>query len=246
MNVKDIKLFCLPYAGGSAVMYNSLEKYINEAIEIIPLEYSGHGERISEDFYCDFKEMVSDVAKTIIENLTDAPFAFLGYSMGSLVAYEVYYEIYRRTGRRPVHIFFAAHVAPEVRETQEMSYYNAAQKLTKNLTKMGGEFHEVLNHEELIDLMVPIFYSDLKLYTQYNYMMKTEPILSNITIVYSDEENKNEKIYEWSKHTTKFCRYYKMEGNHFFINFYTEEFVKIINKTLLAEMSLNSLEASLI
>ncbi|MFJ8100466.1 MULTISPECIES: thioesterase domain-containing protein [unclassified Lysinibacillus] len=44
--MKDIKLFCLPYAGGSAVMYNSLEKYINEVIEIIPLEYSGHGERI--------------------------------------------------------------------------------------------------------------------------------------------------------------------------------------------------------
>lgn len=246
MKVKDIKLFCLPYAGGSAVMYNSLEKYTNEIVEIIPLEYSGHGERISEEFYGNFNEMVSDVATTIIENITDAPFALLGYSMGSLVAYEVYYEVFRRTGKKPVHIFFAAHVAPEVREIQETSYYKSAQKLTNNLTKMGGTYQEVLNHEELIDLMVPIFYTDLKLYTQYEFMMKTEPISSNITIVYSDEENKNENIYEWSKHTSKFCRYYRIEGNHFFINVHTEEFVKIINKTLLTEMSLYSLEASLI
>ncbi|MEY9973206.1 surfactin synthase thioesterase subunit [Lysinibacillus sp. RC46] len=46
---------------------------------------------MEKEFYCNFKEMVSDIAITIIEKLTDAPFALLGYSMGSLVAYEVYY-----------------------------------------------------------------------------------------------------------------------------------------------------------
>lgn len=37
--------------------------------------------------------MVDDIASKIIDYLDDDQFSILGYSMGSLVAFEVYYEI---------------------------------------------------------------------------------------------------------------------------------------------------------
>ncbi|MEK7017057.1 thioesterase II family protein [Bacillus sp. FSL R9-9410] len=91
--MEKIKLFCLPYAGGSASMYYQLKGYMHKIVDVIPIEYSGHGERISENYYASFKNMVDDIASKIIDYLDDDQFSILGYSMGSLVAFEVYYEI---------------------------------------------------------------------------------------------------------------------------------------------------------
>ncbi|MCU5680699.1 thioesterase domain-containing protein [Bacillus wiedmannii] len=84
--MEKIKLFCLPYAGGSASMYYQLKGYMHKIVDVIPIEYSGHGERISENYYASFKNMVDDIASKIIDYLDDDQFSILGYSMGSLVA----------------------------------------------------------------------------------------------------------------------------------------------------------------
>ncbi len=43
-----ITLFCIPYAGGSAVIYSKGEKYIDACIEIVPVELAGRGKRFDE------------------------------------------------------------------------------------------------------------------------------------------------------------------------------------------------------
>lgn len=235
--MKSMQLFCLPYAGGSAFMYYSLGKELDDRIEHIQIDYAGHGERISEEFYTDFTGMVNDVASIIIKQLEDIPFAILGYSMGSLVAFEVYYEIMKRTGKRPDHLFFAAHAAPQLHQGREYSYEASINKLKLNLAKMGGSAIEALQHEELLDMVVPVFHTDLNLYSDYKYMNKEHALLSNVTIIYSDDENVDNTITEWSKYTTRHCTYCKMEGNHFFIHSQMTQMSRIINRTLITELS---------
>lgn len=237
MNVKAVQLFCLPYAGGSSFMYEPIQAYTREWIDVVPIEYAGHGVRFSENYYTQIAEMVSDVATQIIERLDDKPFAILGYSMGSLIAYEVYYEICKRTDRRPIHMIFAAHMPPEFHiRTDELTYTLAFQRLEANLVTLGGSV-QVNDHRELIDWIIPRYQADLALYSNYVYQNKAELIDSNITILFSEEDNKNDQIYEWSKHTSNFCLYNKMKGNHFFINTETEEMAKIINRLLITEIS---------
>nr|WP_283246476.1 alpha/beta fold hydrolase [Paenibacillus sp. Marseille-Q4541] len=237
--MKAIQLFCLPYAGGSSFMFEPVQTYMREWIEVIPIDYAGHGLRIMEDFYTDFQQMVSDVATQIIERLNGKPFAILGYSMGSLIAYEVYYEICKRTERRPIHLFFAAHVPPDFHiRTEELTYALASKRLEANLVTMGGGNVLVQHHRELLEMITPRYHIDLTLYSNYLYCMKENLIEANITIIFSEEDNKNNQMYEWSKHTSKFCLFQKVKGNHFFINTETEEMAKILNRVLITELSI--------
>ncbi|MDI6674600.1 thioesterase domain-containing protein [Bacillus wiedmannii] len=61
-------------------MYYQLKGYMHKIVDVIPIEYSGHGERISENYYASFKNMVDDIASKIIDYLDDDPFSILGYS----------------------------------------------------------------------------------------------------------------------------------------------------------------------
>lgn len=237
--MKAVQLFCLPYAGGSSFMFEPIQTYMREWIDFIPIEYAGHGLRISEEFYTDFQQMISDVATQIIEKLNGKPFAILGYSMGSLVAYEVYYEIYKRTERCPIHLFFAAHVPPEFHvRTEELSFTLASQRLEANLVTIGGGSVKVQHHKELIEMITPRYHADLTLYSNYMYCKKENLIEANITIMFSEEDNKNNQMYEWSNYTSKFCLFQKLKGNHFFINTETEEMARILNRMLVTELSI--------
>ncbi|GMR68621.1 thioesterase II family protein [Bacillus sp. MN7755] len=233
--MEKIKLFCLPYAGGSASMYYQLKGYMHKIVDVIPIEYSGHGERISENYYASFKNMVDDIASKIIDYLDDDQFSILGYSMGSLVAFEVYYEILKRTGRKPLHLYFVANGPPEEKDNNLKVSNMSSDRVVENIRSLDG-YDFLLEDKELLDLCVKNFEVDFKLYKEYKYTKKEEKCLSNISIIYSEEDNVDDNIFKWTKYTERFCNYKKMKGNHFFINTHIKELAKEINDTLLMEL----------
>ena len=99
------------HSGNSTAADMTSEK----AVEILPvlLEYAGHGTRKTEPFYADFDEMTEDIAGQIREKrIPEYEFALLGYSMGSIVLYEILAK--ELLGEVPCHIFVAAHEAPDI------------------------------------------------------------------------------------------------------------------------------------
>lgn len=44
-------LFCLPYAGGSEVIYYKWKEYLSSLIQLEPIEHRGRGMKINEGFY---------------------------------------------------------------------------------------------------------------------------------------------------------------------------------------------------
>ena len=56
--MKNIKLFCIPHAGGSAAVYSRWKKYLDSSIELIPVELSGRGIRMGEKLYDSLKEAI--------------------------------------------------------------------------------------------------------------------------------------------------------------------------------------------
>lgn len=86
--MSNMVLFCLPYAGGSSTVLYTLSKKISCRTELV--DFSGKGTRIGQDLYDSFDSMVDDIVSIIVEQIKDDKrYALLGYSMGSLVAYEV-------------------------------------------------------------------------------------------------------------------------------------------------------------
>ncbi len=61
--MQHTKLFCFPYAGGSASMYHHFRNRVKDTIELYPIEIVGKGSRMCEDFNRDFNELINDVIK---------------------------------------------------------------------------------------------------------------------------------------------------------------------------------------
>lgn len=66
---EKIKLFCWPFAGGSASYYLSWRQYLQENIEIIPVQLSGRGDRYTDKPYNNFGEMADEGYNYIINNV---------------------------------------------------------------------------------------------------------------------------------------------------------------------------------
>ena len=56
-----MKLICLTYAGGNATFYDQLQKELSKSVEVIALEYAGHGQRHKEPLYKTFDELSRDI-----------------------------------------------------------------------------------------------------------------------------------------------------------------------------------------
>ena len=85
-----MQLFCFPCAGGTADFFNQLDPWFSPAIELVKLEYAGHGTRHREPLYQDFAQLAEDLyAEVKSRYRSGGDYALFGYSMGSVAAAEV-------------------------------------------------------------------------------------------------------------------------------------------------------------
>ena len=71
----DVRLFCLPFAGGSAATYRTWGSQLPSRIDVCPVELPGRGTRFAEPPMRDFAALVDHLAEAL-EPLFDRPVAF--------------------------------------------------------------------------------------------------------------------------------------------------------------------------
>ncbi len=233
--MKKIKLFCFPYAGGSAAAYNKWRQYLDKHIELRPVELAGRGRRIYDPLYQSIEETVHDVYNMIALELTNEPYAFFGHSMGAIIAYELAYKIRENNQPEPVHIFFSGRGAPHVPdEDKEMWHTLPDDEFKEKILELGGTPPEFFEHPELHDVLLPMLKTDFKIAETYQYDGGIKPLDNDITVCTGKKEKLTaEQVHGWKEHTKQLCTIYYFEGGHFFLHKQTEPLVKIINHTLL-------------
>ncbi|WP_443659042.1 thioesterase II family protein [Clostridium algidicarnis] len=226
-------LFCLPYAGGSESIYYKWKNHLHTSIQVVPIELKGRGKRFNEFFYESLEEAVDDIFENIKDKIVDDDFAIYGHSMGSLLAYELYYKIYNENGKMPKHMFFSGYKAPSILRKEKQIYLLPDEEFIKEVIELGGTTQEVAENDELIKLFTPILRSDFKMLEKYLYKEKEDKIQCDISILNGKEDDITlEEILEWKNHGDKGFKVYNFEGNHFFINTNIENITRIINTTL--------------
>ncbi len=60
-NGTKIKLFCIPYAGGSARTFLGWKRWLDPSIELIAVELTGRGDRAGLPLYNEVSEAVADI-----------------------------------------------------------------------------------------------------------------------------------------------------------------------------------------
>lgn len=196
------------------------------------IEYAGHGKRLEEPFYDSFQDMVSDAKRMIMERMDPtSENAFLGYSMGSLVVYEVL----RQWEQTDVsHVFLSAHKPPHLR--------NAAQRyaLASNdngdikswLMEFGG-IDDRLKHSRIFwEMYGPIFQKDYELMRDYELPDTRNAVAAAATFFYSEEDTPLTEMKQWDRYFLKECRFQRYSGNHFFIREHAKEMAYRINTAI--------------
>lgn len=235
--MKKMNLFCLPFAGGTAAVFNSWKKFLDKHIDLKPIELSGRGKRIYEPLYQSVNDAVDDVLNIIKSDITSVPYAIFGHSLGGIIALELAYQIREKQLSSPFHLFISGRGAPNIPDDEEEIWHNLPdEQFKENILKLGGTPKEFFDHPELLEVILPMMRSDFKIAETYQFKGEVKPLHYPITVFVGKDEDVNAlQMHTWREHTKKICSLHYYEGDHFFINDYTENIVEIVNYTMLNE-----------
>ncbi|EJQ93986.1 cereulide biosynthesis thioesterase CesT [Bacillus cereus] len=227
-----MKLFCVPYAGGSANGYLKWRRVLDQNVELVPLELKGRGTRFLEEFYVDFDEMVDDLYHNLIQKLDGEAYALFGHSMGALAVYKLVLKMQKLGVQCPQHLFISGREAPRyqfMRNVYPISHL-PEQELLKELEKYGGLAKEVIENEELLQILTPIIRSDFRLVEQLQVTNVIEKVCCNVTILNGLQDITDEKrMTDWCDYVDGDCELIHYEGGHFFIDSAMDEVIYKIN-----------------
>ena len=239
--MSKIKLFCFPYAGGSAVVYYKWKQYLDKEIELIPIELAGRGVRIHEPLYPVVPAAINDVYKIVSEMINGSPFALFGHSMGGMISYQLSQKLREEGNHSPIHVFFSGRRAPHVKRHDEKKYHLLdEEEFKKEILSLGGTPRELFDHPELLKVFLPLLKNDFKLAETDVHEGEINPLDCNISVLLGKYDDlTTEQCDGWKKHTKKLCSIHYFEGGHFFLHEKAKQIVRLINNTLLGNIYTN-------
>jgi surfactin synthase thioesterase subunit len=213
----ELKLFCFPYAGGTALVYRDWAGYLPLNVQVIPVELPGRGARLNEPPFVSLPVLIDALTEAILP-LLDAPFAFFGHSMGAVIAFELARRLRRQHDREPQVLFASGRRAPQIADSDPVTYNLPRSEFISELHRLDGTPKEVLEHAELMELIIPLLRADFQLIQTYEYLSDV-PLRSPITVYggLQDDEETRDLLLPWREQTSSGFRLHMLPGDHFFL-----------------------------
>ncbi len=226
-----INLCYFPYAGGNISTFDDFGKNISEDVRLIGVEYPGHGKRFREELCCTWDELLMDMAKELESILTKGKFIFLGYSMGSLVVYELLQRKLLR--KKPEWIYILSHNPPLKRYIDAGWDCTDDELIVSKMRELGGFQNvndKILTSRYYQKMCVQPLRADLNLLHTYERKY-LEKIDINATVIYSPKDPSIKNIKEWDL-CFQNVDYHTMGDNHFVLKDHSVEIADMINKRI--------------
>lgn len=212
----NLRLFCVPYAGGGPSVFRSWPDQIPVDVEICVVHLPGRETRVNEPAIGELTRLVRELSDAI-EPYLDRRYALFGHSVGALISFELARELRRRHGIEPLHLFVSGCSAPQLRDADLISALPEPEFLER-LQRLNGTPQEVMAHPELLAIMVPTLRADFALRDTYTYTV--EPPLNCPISVFGGMQDSDvtvERLEAWREHTRKDFRLCLLPGDHFFL-----------------------------
>jgi medium-chain acyl-[acyl-carrier-protein] hydrolase len=197
-----LRLLCLPFAGGGASAFRGWPETLPPGVEVVALQLPGREGRIAEPAFRSLEPVVESLADAT-DGLLDVPFVLFGHSMGALLAFELARSLRRRDLALPAHLVVSGARAPHLpRRTREL-HRLPDMALVAELRRLGGTPVEVLDHDGLLELVLPTLRADLTVCETYVYA--PEPPLDCPVSAWRgrfDSDVDERELEVWAEHTS--------------------------------------------
>jgi medium-chain acyl-[acyl-carrier-protein] hydrolase len=147
------------------------------------------------------------------------PFAFFGHSMGAMIGFELARQLRRETGRAPLKLFVSGQRAAQLPRTSAITYNLPEPEFLEELRRLNGTPPEVLEHPELMSLLLSLLRADFELVQTYDYQ-PGEPLNCPIAAFggVQDVDIPRSHLDAWREQTTSSFSLQMFPGDHFFLH----------------------------
>jgi surfactin synthase thioesterase subunit len=181
--------------------------------------------------YVNLSDLVSGIAAEV-EPFLDMPFAFFGHSLGAMISFELARKLRRLGGPQPAHLFVSGSPAPHI-VSSTATYNLPYDEFIEALRDLNGTPSEVLEHPELMQIMMPLLRADFEVHDTYKYL--PGPRLDCPITAFGGLEDGNaqrEDIEGWRDHTSGSFSFWMLPGDHFFLHTSQSRLMQILSRGL--------------
>jgi medium-chain acyl-[acyl-carrier-protein] hydrolase len=212
------RLFCLPFAGGSAASYRTWHRTLPTDVDVVALQLPGRDARRRDRPLGHIADMVAAV-RPVIEDATDLPYALFGHSMGALLAYELTVALEAGGGRPPAHLFVSARRPPDdVDGGRPIGDLPDAEFLDQLQLRYGGVPDIVRREPELLALLLPVLRADVRAIESYR-PLTGRPVQCPLDVYggLDDRHPEPGQLAGWQRLAECDVRFRLFPGDHFFL-----------------------------
>jgi medium-chain acyl-[acyl-carrier-protein] hydrolase len=147
----------------------------------------------------------------------DRPFALFGHSMGAIISFELARAL-RAQGPGPALLIVSGHRAPQLPDRDPPIHQLSQPLFLERLQRFNGLPDEVLQHAELIEVLMPLLRADFQLIETYAYS-DAPPLDCPIVALGGthDPAVNRDELAGWRAQTRRACTIHEFPGDHFFI-----------------------------
>ncbi len=212
-----LRLFCFPYAGGAASVFRNWSDGLPADIEVCPIQFPGRGTRLMESPFSQLALLVEALTEALLP-LLDKPFALFGHSLGSLVSFELARKLRANHQVRPIRLFVSAGPAPQIPHRRPPIHTLPEREFAAELHRLNGTPEELLDHKELMEIVLPSLRADFALYESYQYSAGP-PLDCPISTFggLNDQKVSHSDLEAWRDQTSLSFSIRMFPGDHFFL-----------------------------
>jgi surfactin synthase thioesterase subunit len=228
-----MRLFCLPYSGGSSMVYARWRRHLPSWIDVRPVEWPGRGARMDEPLETDPHKLSARLAAELSWELHGS-YALFGHSLGALVAFELAHCLIDRGMPAPEMLFASATEAPAVRDGSKWRKPLSDEALLAELRALNGTPEEALASAEIMNSALPVLRADFLMCGAYVHRER-RPLPCPIHVFGGTNDATDPVALEaWSRETSSGFSLDMFEGDHFFIHARQRELLRRIEAHLRA------------
>jgi surfactin synthase thioesterase subunit len=219
------------------MIFSYLRSLRREGIAVLPARYPGREKRVAEQPIRSFEPLVGALASVIAE-LSSAPFALFGHSLGAYVAFEVAREL-TRVDVRPEVLLLASAPGPValgsaggalVGDTSELS----DEALLSLFVLLGGISAAMAATPDLSAMLASALRSDIEVLGSYRYV--PEPPLDVPVSVFVGRDDlmaSQDQVAAWRECTTEVFEMHTLPGGHYFTGAPAAQLCKLVGDSCL-------------
>jgi acyl transferase domain-containing protein/surfactin synthase thioesterase subunit len=233
----QLRLLCVPYGGGSGLLYQGWQRGLPAGWEVCPVTLPGHGSRLDEPLVPDVCQVVDELTEEVLR-LGEEPIAVYGHSAGALIGFLLAARLQAAGHPGLRRLYLAAFSSPNAEGNPfhqqcqarlhavgypDFPTADEVRKMTpvqlQRLARAFGFSGLDRADPQLLRTAMPILTNDIRMVASYRHdgvTLLTAPI--SALHGHRDDRVTEQQVRDWAHWTTAPCRIHVLDGDHYFLH----------------------------